>query len=38
MFIEGFLGLVGAFVLEPEDIESISLGTIWNFSKTTWLP
>jgi len=26
------------FFLELEDIKSISLGAIWNFSKTTGLP
>jgi hypothetical protein len=29
---------VGSFFLESEDIKSIILGTIWNFSKTTELP
>jgi hypothetical protein len=29
---------LGAFFLEPEDIKSISLGAIWNFSKATGLP
>ena len=28
----------GSFFLEPEDIKSISLGAIWNFSKVTGLP
>ena len=28
---------LGSF-LEPEDIKSISLGAIWNFSKATGLP
>jgi len=28
----------GSFFLEPEDIKSISLGVIWNFSKVTGLP
>ena len=28
---------LGSF-LEPEDINSISLGAIWNFSKVTGLP
>jgi len=28
---------LGSF-LEPEDIKSISLGAIWNFSKVTGLP
>jgi len=28
----------GLFFLEPEDIKSISLGAIWNFSKATGLP
>jgi len=27
-----------SFFLEPEDIKSISLGAIWNFSKATGLP
>jgi hypothetical protein len=29
---------LGSFFLEPEDINSISLGAIWNFSKVTGLP
>ena len=29
---------LGSFFLEPEDINSISLGAIWNFSKATGLP
>ena len=29
---------LGCFFLEPEDIKSISLGAIWNFSKVTRLP
>ena len=29
---------LGSFILEPEDIKSISLGAIWNFSKVTQLP
>jgi hypothetical protein len=29
---------LGSFFLEPEDIKSISLGAIWNFSKATGLP
>jgi len=29
---------LGSFFLGPEDIRSISLGAIWNFSKVTWLP
>jgi len=29
---------LASFFLEPEDIKSISLGTIWNFSKVTGLP
>ena len=29
---------LGYFFLEPEDINSISLGSIWNFSKATGLP
>jgi len=29
---------LGSFFLEPEDIQSISLGAIWNFSKATGLP
>jgi len=28
---------LGSFFLEPEDIKSISLGAIWNFSKVTGL-
>jgi len=28
---------LGSFFLEPEDIKSISLGAIWNFSKGTGL-
>jgi len=28
----------GSFFLEPEDIKSIILGAIWNFSKATGLP
>ena len=28
---------LGFFFLDPEDIKSISLGTIWNFSKVTGL-
>jgi len=28
---------LGSFFLEPEDIKSISLGAIWNFSKATGL-
>ena len=27
-----------SFFLEPEDIKSLSLGAIWNFSKVTGLP
>jgi hypothetical protein len=29
---------LGSFFLEPEDIQSIILGAIWNFSKATGLP
>jgi len=29
---------LGSFFLEPEDIKSIRLGAIWNFSKATGLP
>jgi hypothetical protein len=29
---------LGSFLLEPEDIQSISLGAIWNFSKAIGLP
>ena len=29
---------LGSSSLEPEDIKSISLGAIWNFSKATGLP
>ena len=29
---------LGSFFLEPEDIKSISLEAIWNFSKATGLP
>jgi len=29
---------LGSFFLESEDIKSISLGAIWNFSKATGLP
>ena len=29
---------LGSFFLEPEDIKSISLRAIWNFSKATGLP
>jgi len=29
---------LGSFSLEPEDIKSISLGAIWNFSKAKGLP
>ena len=29
---------LGSFFLEPEDIKSISLGTIWDFSRVTGLP
>jgi len=28
----------GSLILDPEDIKSISLGVIWNFSKVTGLP
>jgi len=29
---------LGSFFLEPEDMKSISLGSIWKFSKATELP
>ena len=29
---------LGSFFLDPEDVESISLGAIWNFDKVTGLP
>jgi len=29
---------LGSFFLEPEDIKSLSLGAIWDFSKVTGLP
>jgi hypothetical protein len=29
---------LGSFFLEPEEIKSINLGAIWNFSKVTGLP
>jgi len=29
---------LGSFFLDPEDINSISLGAIWNFGKVTRLP
>jgi len=29
---------LGFFFLEPEDIKSISLGAIWNFSNASGLP
>jgi hypothetical protein len=29
---------LGSFFLEPEDIKSVNLGAIWNFSKATRLP
>jgi len=29
---------LGSFFLEPEDIERISLGAIWNLRKVTGLP
>ena len=29
---------LGSFFLDPEDIKSLSLGAIWNFSKRTGLP
>jgi hypothetical protein len=29
---------LGSFFLEPEDIKSVILGAIWNFSKVTGLP
>jgi len=32
------LAYLGSFFLEPEDIKSISLGDIWNFSEVIGLP
>ena len=32
------LAYLGSFILEPEDIKSLCLGAIWNFSKVTGLP
>jgi len=29
---------LGSSFLEPEDIKTVSLGAIWNFSKVTGLP
>ena len=29
---------LGSLLLEPEDIQSISLGAMWNFSKAIGLP
>jgi hypothetical protein len=29
---------LGSFFFEPEDVKSVILGTIWNFSKATGLP
>jgi len=29
---------LGSYFLEPEDIKSLTLGAIWNFSKVTGLP
>ena len=29
---------LGSFFLEPEDIRSLELGAIWNYSKVTGLP
>jgi hypothetical protein len=29
---------LGSFFLDPEDITSLSMGAIWNFSKGTGLP
>jgi hypothetical protein len=29
---------LGSFFLELKDIKSLSLGAIWSFSRTTWLP
>ena len=28
----------GSFFLDPEDVKSLNLGAIWNFSKGTMLP
>jgi len=28
----------GSFFLDPEDVRSISLGAMWNFSRGTGLP
>jgi hypothetical protein len=38
MFIDGLPGLLGSFFLEPEDINGVSLGAIWNFGKATGFP
>jgi hypothetical protein len=32
------LACPGSFFLEPQDIKTVSLGAIWNFSKATGLP
>jgi hypothetical protein len=29
---------LGSFILEPEDIKSLGLGAIWNYSKVAGLP
>jgi hypothetical protein len=29
---------LGSFFMDPEDIKSLSLGAIWNFSKGTGIP
>jgi len=29
---------LGSFFLEPKDIQSITLGTIWSFNKASGLP
>jgi len=29
---------LGSFFLEPKDIQSVSLGAIWSFSKASGLP
>ena len=29
---------LGSFLLDPEDVKSLSLGAIWSFSKRTGLP
>ena len=29
---------LGSFLLEPEDVKSLGLGAIWNYTKVTGLP